>query len=170
MLPALPISSGAARKKLMQQHIHIEHIDQERERFLPLLLEADPSEEMVKRYLGKGYLLVLMLEGESRGVVHLLPTDHEVIEVKNIAVARNFQGQGLGRKLLEYTITFAKQLGYKRCIVGTGNSSISNLAFYQKAGFRFFAVERDFFLSHYPEPIHENGIQCRDLLMLERFL
>jgi len=36
----------------------------------------------------------------------------------------------------------------------------------QHAGFRVVAVEPDYFLQHYPEPLFENGLQHRDRLRL----
>lgn len=51
-------------------------------------------------------------------------------------------------------------------MIGTGNSSINQLALYQKCGFRVIGVERDFFINNYDEPIFENGIQCVDMIRL----
>jgi hypothetical protein len=53
--------------------------------------------------------------------------------------------------------------------VGTANSSIGNLAFYQRVGFRMDHVRKDYF-SYYREPRYENGIQIRDLLVFRREL
>lgn len=53
--------------------------------------------------------------------------------------------------------------------VGTANSSISNIAFYQKAGYRLDSIQHDFF-SNYKEPIFENGIQAIDLLYFSKEL
>lgn len=58
-------------------------------------------------------------------------------------------------------------MGFETVEIGTGNSSIDQLAFYQKCGFRIAAIDPDFFIRHYPEPIFENGIQCRDMIRLE---
>ncbi len=55
-------------------------------------------------------------------------------------------------------------------MVGTGNSGIGGFAFYQKAGFRFKSVIRDFFVINYKEPIFENGLQCRDKVILDQEL
>ncbi|RIO99278.1 GNAT family N-acetyltransferase, partial [Staphylococcus gallinarum] len=52
----------------------------------------------------------------------------------------------------------------------TGNSSIGQLAFYQKAGFRIVAVEMNYFVNNYEDPIYENGILCRDLIRLVKKL
>jgi hypothetical protein len=60
-----------------------------------------------------------------------------------------------------------KQMHYdaKALWVGTGNSSLSQLALYQKCGFRIREIESGFFES-YPEPIVENGIRCIDMVRL----
>jgi ribosomal protein S18 acetylase RimI-like enzyme len=138
-----------------------------RERYLNLLLLADPSEEMVLKYLGEGFLFVLFEGDEAYGVIHLAPQEGNVIEIKNMAVKQEAQGHGYGKKLVQHVRAFCKQRGYDKIIVGTGNSSINNVAFYQKVGFRFLSILRDFFTAHYDEPIFENGIQCRDMLLFE---
>lgn len=150
--------------------MRIETIHSDRERFMELLLIADPSEEIVSGYLGRGHLFVLFAEDRALGVVHLDPLEGDEIEIKNIAVQEGEQGKGWGKQLLAHAIAFCEAQGYRRIIVGTGNSSIDNLAFYQKAGFRFAAIRRNFFVDHYEEEIFENGIQCMDLLILERLL
>jgi ribosomal protein S18 acetylase RimI-like enzyme len=50
--------------------------------------------------------------------------------------------------------------------VGTGNSSIGQLALYQKCGFRITGIDYNYFIRHYDEPIFENGIPCRDMIRL----
>ena len=145
----------------------IQEIEQNRERFLDLLLLADPSVELVQSYLAEGHLFVLFEQGEAYGVVHLIPQTATVMEVKNIAVKEEAQGRGYGKRLLQYALDFCQRQGYEKVLVGTGNSSINNLAFYQKAGFRFLSIRRNFFTDHYDEPIFEHGIQCRDMILLE---
>lgn len=145
----------------------IQSIENNRERFLDLLLLADPSTTVIRQYLNKGYLFVLLVEGKTYGAVHLLPRAASVMEIKNIAVKEEVQGQGYGKRLLQHALDFCQVRGYERVIVGTGNSSIDNLAFYQKAGFRFFSVIRNFFTLQYDQSIFEHGIQCRDLILLD---
>ena len=67
-------------------------------------------------------------------------------------------------------IEVAKSKGFKTIEVGTGNSSIEQLALYQKCGFRITGVDLDFFIRHYSEEIYENGIQCRDMIRLSKDL
>lgn len=148
----------------------IKEITANRERFLDLLLLADPEEAVVLAYLDKGHLFVLYEQGQPYGVILLLPHDPQTIEIKNIAIREDAQGQGYGKQLISHAKAFGKTQGYTRLIVGTCNSSFNELAFYQKAGFRFYDIIRDFFTDNYKEPIFENGIQCRDMLMLEQDL
>jgi len=145
----------------------IQEIAEQRERFLDLLLLADPSVAQVQSYLAQGHLFVFYEHKEACGVVHLLPQTAAVVEVKNIAIKEEAQGQGYGKRLLQYALDFCQRQGYERVLVGTGNSSLNALAFYQKAGFRCLSVRRNFFIDQYDEPIFENGIQCRDMILLD---
>ena len=49
--------------------------------------------------------------------------------------------------------------------IRTSNSSLDQLALYQKLGFRITGIVAGFF-DDYPEPIVENGIACRDMVRL----
>ncbi|KAB7672687.1 GNAT family N-acetyltransferase [Bacillus sp. B1-b2] len=133
---------------------------------LCLLLTADPSETLVMEYIKRGICNVAKEQDQIVGVYVLLPTRPETIELVNIAVEERKQGMGIGKKLVLHAIETAKDLGYKTIEVGTGNSSINQLALYQKCGFRITYVDKDFFLRHYQEPIFENGIPCVDMIRL----
>lgn len=62
-----------------------------------------------------------------------------------------------------------RQRGVHRVVVGTANSSIGALAFYQKVGFRLSRIERDYFTAErgYPDGLEEHGIPMRDMVWLE---
>ncbi|MFJ7752481.1 GNAT family N-acetyltransferase [Peribacillus muralis] len=135
---------------------------------LHLLLLADPSRELVEDYLKKGICFVGERNNQILGVYVLLQVGPESMEIKNIAVDENHHGRGIGRQLIGHAISYAKEQGYKTVEIGTGNSSIGQLALYQKCGFRIIAVDRDFFTKHYDEVLYENGIQCQDMVRLSR--
>ncbi|MEW9031713.1 MAG: GNAT family N-acetyltransferase [Planifilum fimeticola] len=137
---------------------------------MELLLLADPSRELVQEYIRRGTCFVAERNGQIVGVYVLLPTRPQTVELVNIAVMPSHQGKGIGKKLLKHAIQTAKSMGYKTMEVGTGNSSIRQLAFYQKCGFRMIGIDFDFFTRHYSEAIFENGIQCRDMIRLSRDL
>ncbi len=88
------------------------------------------------------------------------------MEIMNIAVVEHLQGTGIGKKLLRHAVETAKGYGMSKLEVGTGNSSVSQLALYQKCGFRIFSIDFDYFSKHYEEEIIENGIVCRDMIRL----
>jgi ribosomal protein S18 acetylase RimI-like enzyme len=92
------------------------------------------------------------------------------LEIKNIAIAEPYQGKGYGKQLLKFAANIAREFRCQQLVIGTGNSSIGQLALYQKVGFDLIRIERNFFTNHYAEPIFENGIQCKHLLVLEKKL
>jgi len=136
------------------------------EPYWDMLLLADPSKAVVEQYLADGKLYVAEWDDTVVGVYILLQLDGPLWELKNIAVTEEWQGKGVGKALIAAAIKSAKELGAERLEVGTGNSSINQLAFYQKAGFRMQRIAKNYFTLNYEEPIFENGIQCRDMVIL----
>jgi len=137
---------------------------------MDLLLLADPSKVIVEEYLQKGECFVAESGAQVIGVYVLLPTRPETVELVNIALIETQHGKGFGKQLVINAIEVAKSKGYRTIEVGTGNSSIGQLALYQKCGFRITGVDIDFFIRHYPEEIFENGIKCRDMVRLSQDL
>lgn len=150
--------------------MHIRKIDLSEDVPWDLLLLADPSRELVEQYVARGECWVAQREGQLIGVYVLLPTRPETVELVNVAVADEYQGQGIGKQLVLHAVHNARTQSYRTIEVGTGNSSIGQLALYQKCGFRIVGVDRDFFLHHYSEEIYENGLQCRDMIRLAQHL
>lgn len=134
---------------------------------MELLLEADPSEQLVRSYCAKSRVYIAEIGEVAIGVLVLLPFDKAVAEIKNIAVAESSRGNGYGKTLISYALSEAGRLGFHKVIIGTGNSSLGQLALYQKCGFRMVTIDRGFFLRNYAEPIVENGIPCEDMVRLE---
>ncbi|MCM3477657.1 GNAT family N-acetyltransferase [Caldibacillus thermoamylovorans] len=133
---------------------------------MDLLLLADPSLKHVQEYIQRGECFIAEKENQIIGVYILLRTRPATVELVNIAVDEKEQGLGIGKWLVMDAIKKARSSGYEIIEVGTGNSSIGQLALYQKCGFRITGIDRDYFVKHYPEPIFENGIQCRDMVRL----
>ena len=132
-----------------------------------LLLEADPNKELVDKYIKTGECyLGKNSDGELVGLYVLVKVSEGVLEIINVSVDAKFQGQGYGKMLVSDAIERAKKSGAQEIEIGTGNSSFMQLSVYQKCGFRIVGVDTDFFVKNYPEPIFENGIQCRDMVRL----
>jgi ribosomal protein S18 acetylase RimI-like enzyme len=94
------------------------------------------------------------------------------VELKAVAVDAATHGKGVGKRMLASVLADLKRRGVKHVIVGTGNSGIGQLAYYQKVGFRLRNIERDFFspARGYPEELEENGILLRDLVWMDQEL
>jgi GNAT superfamily N-acetyltransferase len=85
-------------------------------------------------------------------------------EIVELGVAPTQQGRGLGRQIIAWLAAEARQRGKRHLLVGTGNSSLGTIAFYQKCGMRMDHVRPDYF-RYYRHPVYEHGIQKRDLLV-----
>lgn len=142
----------------------IREIRENKKQFLPLLLLADEQESMIDRYLEQGRMFVL----EDQGIKAVCVVTQEgdgILELKNLAVAPDFQKMGYGRQLVQFLIsTFRGQ--YHLLQVGTGDSPLT-LPFYEKCGFTVSHRIENFFLEHYDHPIFEAGLQLADMVYLQ---
>jgi len=135
-----------------------------------LLLDADPDWNAVSRYLDAAEIYIALLEDEVIASLVLNILNANTLEIKNIAVTPDLQGKGIGRLLLENATRIAITKDIRNLIIGTSNASIGQLCLYQKAGFDMTEIKHNFFLDNYPQPIFENGIQCRHMIMLKKKL
>lgn len=135
-----------------------------------LLLLADPSKDLVDKYLKRSNVFIVRQNDETIGVIVLFPLTADTVEIKNVAVKPEFQGQGIGSYLIENVVQVASLDRQKSICIGTANSSVGQLYLYQKLGFEITEIKRDFFTDNYDEPIYENGIQAKHMLFLTRRL
>ena len=130
-----------------------------------LLLLADPSEEKVRSYLPKSQCFVASDDGIIVGACVVQPISAGGYELMNIAIQPVHQKSGYGTELLKWVIDLFHKSGASQIEVGTGTFGYQ-LTFYQRHGFRVTAIDRDFFVKNYPDPIFEDGIQLYDMLRL----
>ena len=128
-----------------------------------LLYEADPSREAVADYIARGSCYIARIEGRTVGVSVLLRTRPFTMELVNLCVAEPYRRQGIATRLIAHAAERARAAECRILEVGTGNAGIGQLALYQRCG---FSIEKNYFVRHYPEPIYENGIECRDMVRL----
>lgn len=62
--------------------------------------------------------------------------DDENIELKRVFVHTEYQGQGIGSRLVSMLIEWAVELGYNRMILETGELLAESCAVYKKLGFK----------------------------------
>ncbi|ARU05213.1 GNAT family N-acetyltransferase [Comamonas serinivorans] len=130
-----------------------------------LLLLADPSEDKVRSYLPRSKCFVASCGGVVVGACVVQPLGAAAYELMSIAIQPAHQKSGYGAALLQWVIDFFRKSGASQIEVGTGTFGYQ-LAFYQRQGFRVTAIDHDFFVKNYPEPIFEDGIQLFDMLRL----
>ena len=135
-----------------------------------LLMLADPSRKQIDKNLDKGLVYLAFIKDQLVGTFVIKKLREEVFEVVNIAVKESYRQQGLGKQLLEAAEIEIRLRGGSYIEIGTGNSSLNQLMFYQKSGFRMKAIWVDFFTKNYEEPIEENGIPCLDMVRLYKAL
>jgi putative acetyltransferase len=147
--------------------ITLRPVEGDRSAFVPLLLEADEAESILRTYLHHGDLLELLAPGAQRvGVVLLISPEPAVIEIKNIVISRAYRGQGLGRTAMRRIATHARARGAVSLLVGTADASTRTIAFYRACGFSDAGRIKGFF-DRYPAPVIEDGLHAHDMLRFE---
>lgn len=135
-----------------------------------LLYEADPSSEMINLYISRAFLFECLYNNTIVGIIALDKKDDYTLEIMNLSVDTNYQNKGIGTTLLSFANCFAKENHYSVLEVCTGSTSIWQLYFYQKHGFRIIGVQTDYFTQHYKNDLFEHGIQLKDQLRLQKRL
>ena len=69
----------------------------------------------------------------------------DYLEIERIYLQKKWQGKGLGRKLMNHAIDFAKQQEIAKVWLGVWEKNPTAIAFYKKCGFEFCG-EHDFVL------------------------
>lgn len=130
--------------------------------FALLLTESDPNIHLVEDYLNKGRLFVYLKNDEPVSFIVVQQISNDTVEIKNLLTLDNYRGYGYAKKLIQH-IEEIYQNNFT-IIVGTANSSMSNITFYTKLGYRYSHRIENFFIDYYADEIYENGIQATDLL------
>ena len=151
----------------VKKSVNIKKEKDNKEQYMGLLLEADPSEDMINKYLKDGDLFVLTYKDEVAGIAIVLEIDKDVVELKNIVIKNQYRGQGLGKKMLKYLADNYKTK-YKKMIVGTTEN---NIPFYVKQEFdKYEKTIKNFFIDNYNEEIKDGDLICTDLIYYSKDL
>jgi GNAT superfamily N-acetyltransferase len=140
------------------------------EALIPLLRQAEESERALRWSLANLSDVVYRMDedGQPVGAATMQWRD-DPCEIVELAIVAERQGQGLGKQFVLWLINEARRRGKSRLLVGTANSSIANIVFYQRCGLRMDHVRKDYFW-YYREPRYENGIRIRDMIVFRHDL
>ena len=139
----------------------------------PLFHLADDSSLAIDRSIDLGVVHVCSIGGEVVAHAQIVQGQSaEEWELKSLAVDARHRRQGIGARLVQVSLAFARERGAKRMVVGTATADLDNLRFYQRLGFRMARIERDAFdvAAGYPEGLAVDGVPVRDREWLELVL
>lgn len=145
----------------------VELLSASKESMYPLLLLADETVEAINHYLFTSDLYVILDREIAVGVFCLCQIDTTTIEIKNIAINAALQNSGIGSAALNFVKEMVLANGYQTLLVGTSDTGIDQIRFYERNGFVKYGIKKDFFIEHYTQLIIENGVQLIDMVMLK---
>lgn len=103
---------------------------------------SNPEDEIVKK---GGYIYYAAVDNKIVGTVTLMKENYKTYELGKMAVTEKFQGKGIGKYLLEFTIEKAKNLGAENIILYSNTKLESAIKLYKKYGFEESYMDK----SHY---------------------
>lgn len=154
----------------LKETTHVGVVFENKKRYLDLLLLGDEQESMIDRYLERGELFVLFVTNVLKpvGVAVVTEESEEICELKNLAIAPDFQRKGFGKKMVDYLCERYKHR-FQIMQVGTGDS-LQTSSFYQRCGFSYSHTLENFFRDNYDHPIIEEGKVLKDMVYFSKRL
>ena len=143
--------------------LEVRKISAGKKAYLPLLLEADPSEKMIDKYLEKSEMYVLMINGQAASVAVVGQVDEQVCELYNLATAPGLRGKGYASRLVKHLIRLY-QPRCKRMLVGTSKEL---MPFYERFGFKYSFTREGFFLDEGYAGVQFDEEDLKDMQVLE---
>jgi putative acetyltransferase len=100
---------------------------------------GDPENKILHK---GGHIFMAYLGQQAVGCVALIPLGQGVYELSKMAVSPELRGLGIGRSLLEHTITQAKLAGAKSLFLGSNAKLTNAVHLYESVGFRHVPPEK----------------------------
>ena len=143
--PILPEEIDAARYLILSVARTIYAPDQTAEAFNePFIADtaffADMDLQHGDYLLPDGLLLVALDDGRLIGTGAVRRHDEQTAELKRMWLLEGYHGQGIGYRLLLALIDFARQKGYRRMVLTTGDIQERAIQFYRRVGFEPIAL------------------------------
>ncbi len=133
---------------------------------VPILHDADEDDVRIANAIldvtNTTYAAYVGHECVGAAMMHWQPDESEIVY---IAIREADRGKGYGTGLIAALVEMARERSTQALVVGTASTSVDNIIFYQKCGFRMDSVRKDFF-NYRPTPVYEHGILMRDMVML----
>ena len=139
-----------------------------KEDYIDLLLEADPSKDMIHKYLQESDVYAIQKKpDEIISIAVILPISRKTLELKNIVTKENYRNKGYAKTLLKHLSGNYKQK-YDRMLVGVAEN---NIPFYVKQGFdKYEKTIKNFFIDNYKKEVKDGDLVCTDLIYYSKNL
>lgn len=108
----------------LEAFFHVEPIDRE--------LLSKPEQTILAK---GGCVYFALVDGHAVGTGSAIPIGKGVFELGKMAVTPNYQGKGIGRKLVEFAIDWSVKNGGKELILYTSSKLHGAISLYRKVGF-----------------------------------
>lgn len=138
--------------------------DNDKTKFMDLLLIADEQISMIQKYLYRGDMFALY-DSDVRAICVATQEQTGIYELKNVVTVPKYQRKGYGQQLIAFIVNYYKKSGGE-LYVGTGDSPMI-LRFYERCGFVKSHVVKNFFIDNYDHPMYEDGQQLIDMIYLK---
>lgn len=140
--------------------MEIKKIEKNKEKYMNLLLEADPERDIVNKYIDNADMYVGIEDEKVVCEITITKVNEEECELKNIATLEEYRNRGYAKQLIDYVSDKYKD-EYTRMIVGTTENMIP---FYVLNGFtKYHHTVKNFFIDNYKEKIYDGNMQCIDM-------
>ena len=135
-----------------------------KEDYMDMLLEADPSKTSIMKYLNDSDVYGLKLNDEIISLAVILHIDNKTLELKNLVTKSEYKNKGYAKRLLKHLCGNYKQK-YSKMIVGTTEN---NIPFYVKQGFdKYEKTLKNYFIDNYDEEIKDGIVESAVLPLMD---
>ncbi|HEY6402692.1 MAG TPA: GNAT family N-acetyltransferase [Blastocatellia bacterium] len=90
-----------------------------------------------------GEIFIAVMSDEIVGCCAMIPLDAGVVELAKLAVDTRAQGHGLGRRLTETALNWARHRGAKKVILLSSTKLQTALRLYERLGFQYGPLPAD---------------------------
>ena len=153
-------------KAIKEEKPQVKRIEN-KEDYIDLLLEADPSKASIMKYLQDSDVYGLKLNDEIISLAVILHIDKNTLELKNLVTKKEYRKKGYAKRLLKHLCGNYKQK-YDKMLVGTTEN---NIPFYVKQGFdKYEKTIKNYFIDMADEEIRDGDLICTDMIYYSKDL